>query len=82
MTSEVPGRVVSVVERVNIEDDRRKPQTLVTISYAASGVECELQRVLAGHIGSYFPVGRPLRVKYNPAEPTMARVPEIAHLEA
>lgn len=74
MTSRVTGQVVRAEPRVTIVKDRRKAETILTVRYVVSGRELNLVHVLEGERSQHFPPGRPVQVRYNPAQPDMAGV--------
>jgi hypothetical protein len=74
MTSRVAGQVVRAEPRVTIVKDRRKAQTVLVVRYVVGGRELELTHVLDGERVQHFPPGRPVQVRYNPAEPEMASI--------
>ena len=74
MTSRVAGTVVRAEPRVTIANGRRKAETVLIVRYIVSGKELELTHVLEGERAQHFPPGRPVQVRYNPAQPDMAGV--------
>jgi len=74
MTSRVGGQVVRAEPRVTIVNDRRNAETVLVVRYVVGGRELELAHVLEGERAQHFPPGRPVQVRYNPAEPEMAAV--------
>jgi hypothetical protein len=74
MTSRTAGKVVRAEPRVTIANGRRTAETVLTVSYIVSGRELELTYVLEGERARHFPPGRPIQVRYNPAQPDMAGV--------
>ncbi len=74
MTSRVAGQVVRHRARVTIANNRRKAETVLTVRYVVGGRELELTHVLEGERAQHYPPGRPVQIRYNPAQPEMAGV--------
>ena len=74
MTSRVAGQIVRAEPRVTIAKGRRKAETVLTVGYVVSGRALEMTYVLEGERAQHFPPGRPIQVRYNPAQPDMAGV--------
>ena len=72
MTSFVTGEVVRADQRASIVKDRRQTETSVVVKYTVSGEEYEITHKLDGERARQFPEGKPLPVRYNPADPKMA----------
>jgi hypothetical protein len=74
MTSYTDGRVVRSDERVVVDERARRTETEIVAAYSASGKDYQVSRVIEGAKAKVFPVGRVVRVRYNPGEPDMSEL--------
>jgi len=75
MTSEATGSVVSAENReVHDKIHGRLDLTVVTCQFIVGGKPFEVVKTYRGRNAQNFPAGRKLHVRYNPADPTRARI--------
>ena len=74
MTSTASGRVVRAEEREIREPTSRREETLVVCQYVVGGREYRIERTYHGRQAVRFRDGTELPVRYNPANPSMAKI--------
>ena len=74
MTSRTVGTVVRAEERVIVSPTERRVETELVVSYAAGGRDWSVTGHVHGPRAKYYPPGRELPIKYNPANPNMAEL--------
>lgn len=74
MTSWTTGAVVASEVHERRNETERWEETVVTVRFEARGRTCEIVKELRGRHGARYPVGSPVRVRYYPADPTLAEV--------
>jgi hypothetical protein len=74
MTSSASGSVVSAKEREIRDKKGRRDETVVTFTFRTQGKEFQVAHVFVGRQAHRFTPGLKLPVKYNPANPNMAKV--------
>jgi hypothetical protein len=68
------GTVISADER-EISDNRgRRIETVVRCRFRMNDQDYEVEHAFRGKVAGHFPPGKQLPIRYNPAEPTMARI--------
>jgi hypothetical protein len=75
MTSAVTGSVLSAENREIRDEHGRRDETVVTCQFAVGGKDYRVVKVYRGRNAERYPAGRKINVRYNPADPKMARVP-------
>lgn len=74
MTSVATAEVVSSSERVIRDEKGRRDETVVVCRFSVHGKEYNVEVLLRGQRARHYPIGRPIPVRYNPADPTMSIV--------
>jgi hypothetical protein len=75
MTSSAVGTVVSAEERqIPYQGGGHRYETELTCRFTAGGAERTLRLTLPGRHAKRFPAGKPVPVRYYPANPDVARV--------
>jgi hypothetical protein len=74
MTSTTTGVVVSAENREVRDQYGRRDETVVVCEFSVGGREYRVVKVFRGRNAEKYPAGRKLPVRYNPADPGMARV--------
>jgi Protein of unknown function (DUF3592) len=75
MTSTATGSVLSAENREVRDDHGRRDETVVTCQFNVGGRDYQVMKVFRGRNAERYPVGRKLPVRYNPADPSMSRIP-------
>jgi Protein of unknown function (DUF3592) len=75
MTSAATGAVVSAENREIRDGHGRRDETVVTCQFSVGGKDYRVVKVYRGRNAKRYPAGRKINVRYNPADPGMARVP-------
>ena len=74
MTSTLAAPIIRSEQREIRDEKERREETVVTVQYKVNGQDYTLDQVFRGRQASRYPVGKTLTVKYNPAEPHMAKI--------
>jgi hypothetical protein len=75
MTSAATGAVLSAENREVRDKHGRRDETVVTCGFNVGGRDYQVTKVYRGRNAERYPAGRKLPVRYNPADPGMARIP-------
>ncbi len=74
MISSTAGRVVHSEEREIRDSTSRREETHVVCRYVVAGREYRIERTYPGRQAVRFRDGREIPIRYNPANPSMARI--------
>lgn len=74
MTSQTTGEVVRAEQREVRDEKERRDETVVVCRFSVHGHTYTIERILRGRLAARFPVGKPIPVFYNPADPEMSRL--------
>jgi hypothetical protein len=74
MTSSTRGIVVSAENREIRTENLRRDETVIHCQFDVSGRKFEVDGVLRGKLADKFPAGRKVPVRYNPGDPSMAKI--------
>lgn len=74
MISSTAGRVVRAEEREIRDETSRREETRVVCRYVVAGREYSIERTYPGRQAVRFGDGREIPIRYNPANPAMARI--------
>jgi hypothetical protein len=66
--------VISAENREIRTEHLRRDETVIHCRFDVSGREFSVSGVLRGKIADKFPAGRTVPVRYNPGDPSMARI--------
>jgi hypothetical protein len=74
MTSSGTGVVISANEREITDSRGRRNETIVRCQFRLNNIDYEVEHAFRGNVAKHFPPGKSLPIRYNPGEPTMARI--------
>lgn len=74
MTSWTNGQVTAATVREQRNDQERWEETIVEVRFVAAGKTCEIRKTVRGRHLSRYPVGSSVRVRYYPADPSLAEI--------
>lgn len=74
MTSWTSGTVIASSVRERRNEQERWEETSVLVRFSAAGRVCQVEKVIRGRHASRYPVGASVRVRYYPADPSVAEI--------
>lgn len=74
MTSWTTGTVNAASLRERRNERERWEETVVEVRFSAAGRTCQIEKTLRGRHVSRYPVGSAVRVRYYPADPSLAEI--------